>query len=121
MRRIVIASVVSAAIVALGCAVLFGQGTGIAQGAKPVPATPLSTYVNADTVMSPSMPVAYCDSGDPLTGGGVRPAPGVITQSSYPACDSASQRWGWTGELSAALALITAYAVCLDSPPAHVP
>ncbi len=126
MRSRAIVIVVALTVALAG--VVLAAGTRPVSGKQPAPtptptATPpaLRTYTVSATAVSPAEPIAYCDVGDALTGGGIQNPNATQLVESYPVFDSTSQRSGWTGGVWSAPATITAYAVCLDNPPYHTP
>lgn len=153
MPKIITASIASLIAVAAGAFLV--NGTGAVSGAKPVPtatftrtptATPTATTVPTPTPAPPrtywatgerplctgANPVeclaaeAFCDLGDPATGGGgsgpdVLVHPGSAVIQSYPIVATDGQQ-GWHIVVVAPYGgSFSAYAVCLDNPPAHVP
>ncbi len=133
MRKIIITTIISALIVAVGGFLL--SGTGTASGARrgptatftPAPTAtprPLSTYVVTAT-LQPGFPncadpascivTSNCDAGDPVTGGGMDHLANTVPDYSRPAVG------GWSGRWYNPNGGETVYAVCLDNPPAHVP
>lgn len=147
MRRILIATVISAAVVAVGAVAATrpsGEAAPKCDGPNPSVNCPTPTHtvtpMQGFYVVDALIPLTQvdglseasvdCDAGDIATGGGTRllPQPGYtnsmdINDRSYPKLTSGAPT-GWSAQYKGNIfgsSEARAYAVCLDNTPVHVP
>lgn len=92
----------------------------------PTPSAPASTYVAVFEYQGPSGVQevnidVYCDSGDPVTGGGVGNATVSLGDLSQTIPIQSGLTSGWRAHFRSVPNYSSVYAVCLDNPPLRQP